>query len=310
MHIIRDPQYCPESSQNAVIALGNFDGVHRGHQAILKCCAEIARGEGCEPTAMTFEPHPREFFSTDKKPLRIYPFRRKAELLKEYGMHTLFCLRFGKRLAATSAASFIEDILHRQLKVRHVVTGYNFAFGKGRSGNTEFLTHEAHRLGFGFTALPQVEDEGDDISSSAIREALAQGNTQKVSHMLGRPYVIEGRVQKGEQRGRQIGFPTANIRAEHLFLPRFGVYAARVTMGGRRYDAVANLGIKPTFGQQAPLLEAHFFDIDKSMYGEKISVELLEFIRPEEKFPGIDALRNQIEQDATHAKRLLAGVRS
>jgi riboflavin kinase/FMN adenylyltransferase len=314
MRIIRDFDVCPEGAKNTVMALGNFDGVHLGHQAILRHCVDFAHTENRPAAAMTFEPHPREFFAKIKaqreasgfSPIRIYTFRKKARLLKEAGIDYLFVARFNARFAATSSASFIDDVLCAQLQASHVVTGYNFAFGKGRGGDTKALGDAARSRGFGFTAISAVQDAGHTVSSSAIRESLARGDVAAASAMLGRPYRISGRVRRGQQRGRTLGFPTANLSLSGLFKPRFGVYAVRVEFNdGTCCPGVANLGIKPTFSATEPLLEVHFFDMDRVCYGQMIHVELVQFIRDEQKFAQLEALRAQIAEDCKTAKTFL-----
>lgn len=304
MRIIRDVADLPECQHNSVLALGNFDGVHKGHQSILQHVVDMAAMEGAQPAVMTFAPHPREFFSGGQ-PVCIYRFRQKAALLKRAGVATMFALRFNRKLASMPAKHFVEDILHGQLGVQHVVTGYNFAFGKGREGTTEFLAAEGHRLGFGFTALPALEEDGQVISTSAVRQALAAGDINKASHMLGHSYRIEGHVQRGDQRGRTMGFPTANIAMHRLFTPRYGVYAARGRINGEIYDGVANLGLRPTFAGKKPRLEVHLFDFEREIYGQLVQVELAAFIREEQSFSGIDALKAQIEKDVQAARTVL-----
>lgn len=304
MHIVRDTTHCPDALRSSVLALGNFDGMHRGHQAIVEHVIDMARHEGRTPAVMTFEPHPREFFSKGQ-PVCIYRFRQKVKLLEKAGIKHMFVLRFNARLATTTARAFVEDILHKQLAVGHVVTGYDFAFGKGREGTTEFLAGQGHRLGFGFTALPAVMEEGTAISTSAIRQALASGDIARATHMLGHPYTITGKVARGDQRGRQLGFATANIPLHGLFIPRFGVYAAQVKVSGKRHPAVINIGSRPTFSGTQPLLEAHLFDFSREIYGDRVEVQLAHFIRPETKFPDAAALVKQIKADAEKAKALL-----
>jgi riboflavin kinase/FMN adenylyltransferase len=306
MRIIRDFSACPSASKGAVVALGNFDGVHLGHQAILRECIDTARKLGAPAAVMSFEPHPREFFAPGSDPLSIYPFRRKVELLRELGIDTLFLVRFNERFASLTAEAFTRDILHAQLGVRHVVTGYNFAFGKGRGGNTEFLHNAAKECGFGFSACPPVEDaDGVPVSSSAIRRRLALGHVEIAGQLLGRAYAIEGRVRHGEQLGRKLGYPTANMALDDLFKPRFGIYAARARVDGALHDAVVSLGIRPTFGQNEPLLEVHIFAMDRELYGKRLHVELAGFLRDEVKFDTAQALTAQIALDCQQAKDIL-----
>jgi len=308
MRIIRDFEHCPKEEKGAVVALGNFDGLHLAHQAILKACIQEAEKLSAKPAVMTFEPHPREFFARDHQPLRILTLRRKLRLFSEMGIKTIFMARFNKKLAATSAEDFICELLHRQLGARHIVTGFNFAFGRNREGNTEFLEAMAEKLGIGFTRVAQIKTkEGRDISSSAIRTLLMLGKMSEVATLLGHPYSIGGRVRSGDQRGRALGFPTANLWLKTLFRPRFGIYAARVRFeNGDIHDAVASLGIRPMFVTDRPLLEVHCFDLSRMFYGEYIDVQLLDFIREEKKFDTTELLRGQMAVDCDVAKRILS----
>lgn len=315
MRIVRDFETCPAACQNAVVALGNFDGMHLGHQAILAECLRRARDGGIPAAVMTFEPHPREFFARRIPPpagggnhLRLYPLRRKLELMRELGIDIVFLARFNVRFAALSAAQFVETVLHRQLAVRHVITGYNFAFGKNREGSTEFLEAASRTAGFGFTACPPVSTEGQPVSSSAIRALLAAGEIRQASLLLGRAYAIEGRVKHGEARGRALGFATANLPLDALCKPRFGVYAIRASVDGQWHAGVANIGTRPTFGLHTPILEAHLFDASLTLYGKRLRVELVEFIREEKRFDGPEALKAQIAADCDQARRILEHV--
>jgi riboflavin kinase/FMN adenylyltransferase len=305
MRIIRDVNHCPDAYKNTVLALGNFDGMHKGHAALIKQCVSLARDIKTIPAVMTFEPHPRQFFSADKAPVSIYTFRQKAEKLKDMGIECLFVARFNHTLAATSAHDFVHNILSESLRAKHVLTGYNFAFGKGRTGNTEFLARETETLGIGFTAMPEVKDGTSTISTSAIRAALAQGDVARASQMLGHNYTLEGHVMHGNKRGKTIGFPTANLAVHHLAVPRLGVYAVRAILENTTYDGVANIGIKPTFDGKIPMLETHIFNFNQSIYGRRLCVEFMDFIRPEKKFENLDDLRRQIDADAHIAKEKL-----
>ena len=306
LKIVRDTEHCPLSAQGAVIALGNFDGVHAGHRAIINEAKAIAKRLGTVPAVMTFEPHPREFFSREKTRLRMYPLAQKLELLEEAGIELVFMMRFNKKLASTPAKAFVDDILHGQLKAKHVVTGYNFAFGKGREGDTQALADYAQQAGFGYTACPQVQVEGKTVSSSEIRRLLAGGDIESADRLLGEPYRLRGRVRPGAQRGRTIGFPTANLAIAPLFKPCYGVYAVRARVGnhGIWHRAIANIGVKPTFNPSEPLLEVHIFDFNEMIYGKILEVEFLEFLRPEMCFVSVEALVQQIEKDVAHARQV------
>ncbi len=303
MRIVRDFEHCPDECKNSVVALGNFDGVHRGHRAIIETCIAEAKRSNRKAAIMTFEPHPREFFTRGESKLRLYSFRRKMEAFAQWdAVATVFIARFNARLAALTAEAFAHDLLKAQLGVAHIVTGHDFAFGKGRQGNTALLAQT-----FGFTAVAPVSDEtGAPVSSSRIRAALAEGKPHEAEALLGRPYTISGHVRSGEQRGRTLGFPTANLSLNRLFVPRLGIYAARATLGGNTYDAVASIGTKPTFTATKPLLEVHCFDFARQCYGERMQVELVSFIRDEQKFDDAAALRARMEDDALAAKSILS----
>lgn len=299
MKIIRDLSSLPESCKGAVVALGNFDGVHLGHQAILAHAKEIAQQTGKPFAAMTFSPHPREFFDPKKGKLRIYSFRKKAQFLAACGVDYLFVLPFNERLANTTAQDFVQHMLHEKLAVSHVVTGYNFYFGKDRSGNKDFLRAQAKELGFGFTAHAPVIDKNDHaLSSSRIRTALQSGDIKAASAMLGRDYSMTGHVIHGDKRGRKIGFPTANIKPYRLFLPRFGVYAVQVHLpDGHALIGVANLGIRPTFDRHLLFLEVHVVDFSGDLYGQRLEIQFMDFIREEMRFENLSFLQAQIVKD-------------
>jgi riboflavin kinase/FMN adenylyltransferase len=314
MRILRDLSHCPKASQGAVVALGNFDGVHLGHQAIMSQCVASARAYQVPAAVMTFEPHPREFFSRQAdevklRRLRLSGFNRKIALLERLGIDTLFLVRFNAAFASMPAERFVDEVLHRQLAVKHVVTGYNFAFGRGRGGNTDYLSLRGHQLGFGYTACPPVLDaRGEVISSSAIRRLLREGDVRQAAQLLGFPYAIEGRVRHGDRRGRRLGFPTANISLRLLYPPRFGVYAVRVRVRGHagEYAGVANIGIRPTVGASEPLLEVHLLDQALNLYDSVLEVTLSDFIREEQRFDSLDALQTQIALDCDTARQRLA----
>ena len=354
MKIIRDIEKLGEAHKNAVIALGNFDGFHLGHRAIIAHAAEIAKAKNLPLTLMTFEPHPREFFAKDKLGMRIYSLHSKLKIAHELGVEKVFLLRFNADFASLGAEEFIREVLVKKLSANHIITGENFCFGKDRKGDKDFLGKFADDLGFAYTAHPHIDDaDGKAVSSSTIRDFLAQGKMQEANKLLGKNYHIEGKVKHGKKRGQTIGFPTANLALKKLFLPRFGVYAVRVTVKlnnfyadfslssdrhpaldagsddkttdgiysprprGKHgvttslsmennlvYNAVANLGIKPTFGVFAPVLEVHIFDFAGDLYGKRICVEFIDFIRDEQKFVDLDSLKKQIENDCNTAKAI------
>lgn len=305
MRVVRQLASCPSQYLNACIALGNFDGVHLGHQAILRTCTAYAWKHSIPSAVMTFEPHPREFFSRENEKLRLTPLRRKIELVAAAGVDVLFLVHFNQAFASLTASDFITQILHQKLQAQHIITGFNFGFGAKRSGNTSLLEQYASQLGFGYSALSPICGSEGTISSSAIRAALTEGHVQKANALLGRHYDIEGHIQHGEKRGRTIGFATANIHLRRLFKPRFGVYAVRMHCAGETLDAVANVGVKPTFGHSEPLLEVHALDVERDFYGKHARIEFIDFIRDEKRFDGIESLTTQLKQDCAQAKILL-----
>ena len=307
MKLARDLANAPK---NAVIALGNFDGLHLGHRAIIAQTKRIADEKKRPLALMTFEPHPREVLAKNAPPLRIYSLRSKLETIAQLGVESVLLVRFNPAFASLSADDFTQQILRGQLQAAHVVTGENFYFGKGRGGNKQLLEQAAQKGDFGYTALPPVTGaDGQMISSSAIRTLLGEGQVKAAGELLGAPYHISGHVVRGQQQGRVLGYPTANIALGTLFRPRFGIYAVRAYVDGKHYAAVASLGVKPTFGEFAPMLEVHLFNEKQDLYGRRMRVEFVEFIRAEEKFASSQALVAQMADDCEKAKIIL-GLRS
>ncbi|MCL2524296.1 MAG: bifunctional riboflavin kinase/FAD synthetase [Betaproteobacteria bacterium] len=286
-----------------VLAIGNFDGVHRGHAALLEQLTQAARQTGLTPTVLTFEPHPREFFAPASAPARLATLREKLELLAEAGVAQTMICPFNTRFAALSAEGFIEDVLCRGLRTRHLIIGDDFRFGQGRRGDFALLREAGQRLGFGVTAMPTVSLGDERVSSSGVRRALAAGDMDRAARLLGRPYGMDGQVVHGEKIGRQLGFATANIRVKHNPLPMTGVFAVEVGgLGERPLPGVANLGIRPSVGGTRPLLEVHLFDFDRDIYGAHIAVRFVKKLRDEQRFPTFDALKAQIAADAAAAR--------
>lgn len=292
--------------QGGAVALGNFDGVHRGHQALLACVKGHAAALKVPAVALTFEPHPRGFFVPDTGPFRLTLPPAKMRLLGAYGVQAVLAQRFDGAFAALPAASFIEDVLLKGLGARHVVCGYDFTFGARRSGNVEMLRAEGRARSFGVTVLDPVMREGEIYSSTRIREALRAGWVSEAADLLGHSWEIEGVVELGDQRGRTIGFPTANVALGEHLRPRFGVYAVRALVGGAWLNGVANLGKRPTFGKLRENFEVHLFDFAGDLYGKTLRVALVDFIRPEMRFTGLDPLKAQIAADREAARRILA----
>ena len=302
----------PAAWQGGVVALGNFDGVHRGHQTLIAEAARQAGALGAPLVALTFEPHPRGFFVPDTGPFRLTLARAKRRLLADYGVQAVLAQHFDAGFAALSADAFLDEVLVKGLGTRHVVCGYDFTFGARRGGNVERLRAEGAARGVGVTVLEPVMREGEIYSSTRIREALRAGMVKEAAELLGHPWEIEGTVELGDQRGRTIGFPTANVALGEHLRPRFGVYAVRVVVEGDESqgwrDAVANLGKRPTFGKLQENFEVHLFDFAGDLYGKTLRVALVDFIRPEMKFAGLDALKAQIAADGAAARRILTAA--
>ena len=256
---------------------------------------------------LAFEPHPQEFFRKDGEKFRLTPFRPKAEMLCRLGVDALFAVPFNARLAAMPAEQFIADVLVKGLGLRHVITGADFQFGKGRGGDAALLAREGARLGFGASVFSVVMAEGDHkVSSTDIRAALKKGDPRAAARLLGHDWTVSGHVRGGDKRGRTIGFPTANISLKGYLEPALGVYAVRVAGIGRSFEGVANFGRRPTFDKKDTLLEVHLFDFDGDLYGRHLDVSLVDYIRAERKFSGLDELKAQIAADSLKARDILA----
>ncbi|MFN2259523.1 MAG: bifunctional riboflavin kinase/FAD synthetase [Parasphingopyxis sp.] len=296
----------PEHLRGGVIALGNFDGFHKGHQAVAERAVQHAHDEKRPVIIATFDPHPVRHFRPDVPPFRLTTLDQREELFDEAGAHAMLVFEFGDELANTSAESFIEDILLDRFGVAGVVTGNDFVFGKGRQGDVVMLAEYAQRHGFFTEITSPVADAEEIVSSSRIREALQAGDCATATRLLTRPFTIEGEVIHGAGQGRDLGYPTANIELGAYLRPRYGIYAVRGRLpDGRTLDGAANLGIRPSFEPPAELLEPHFFDFDGDLYGKTIAVELIDFIRPEEKFDDLEALKSRMAEDCTEARRRL-----
>lgn len=289
-----------------VLTIGNFDGVHLGHRALLSRLKTIAKNKNLLPTVVTFEPHPREFFAPESAPARLSTLREKLELIADEGVGLACVCHFNTRFAALSAEEFIERILVNSLQVKHLIIGDDFRFGADRRGNFSMLCAAGERYGFQVEAMNSVMIGGERASSSAVREALAAGEMERAARLLGHPYSIDGRVVHGDKRGRQLGFATANIRIKHDKPPLLGVFAVEVyglKDGDGPHKGVANLGVRPSANQVArPLLEVHLFDFSGDIYGTHLNVRFLHKLRNEVRFPDFEALKAQITLDAKTAK--------
>ncbi|GAN89457.1 riboflavin kinase RibF [Gluconobacter frateurii M-2] len=305
MTLHTDWRSIPENARGTVAALGNFDGVHRGHVHLLHAL-RAARPD--HPlSVVTFDPHPRELFRPQDPPCRLMLPAVRAQALEEQGVSQVFQIPFDEDFSHLSAEAFVEDVLIRSFGVVHVACGADFAFGHRRTGNTARLETLLSPYGVGLTVVSQLSDEGGPISSSRIRRLLKEGYPERAAEELGRPWSIVGPVVQGDQRGRLLGFPTANIPLGQHLEPARGVYAVRVTLpDGRVFPGVANLGRRPTINDgQESRLEAHLFDFSESLYGKTLSVALIALLREEKRFSGLDELKAQIAQDAQQARDLL-----
>lgn len=300
-------QPIPDSLRGAIFALGNFDGFHRGHQAVVDQAIDWARAEGRPVIVATFDPHPVRYFVPDAAPFRLTTLDQRQELFADAGADAMLVFHFDAALAATTAEQFVADLLVGRLGAAGVVTGEDFTFGKARGGNVEVLARLGAPLGLRARAVGPVADEGEVVSSSRIRDALKAGDCGLATHLLTRPFAIRGTVQHGDKVGRTIGFPTANLAMGNYLRPRYGIYAVTaVAGGGRVLHGAANLGIRPSFDPPKELLEPHFFDFSGDLYGQEIEVAFHHFLRPEAKFDSLEALTRQMEADCLKARELLA----
>ncbi|MCX8016790.1 MAG: bifunctional riboflavin kinase/FAD synthetase [Rhodocyclaceae bacterium] len=300
----------PERARSSrVLAIGNFDGVHLGHRALIERLTALARRLGLPPAVMTFEPHPRELIAPAEAPARLTSLREKLGLLDGLGVEEVFLLHFSRKLAGLSAAAFIERVLVQGLAVRHLIIGDDFRFGQGRAGDFAMLQAAGQQHGFTVEAMETIEIDGERVSSSAVREALAAGELEHAARLLGRPYSISGRVVHGDKIGRRIGYPTANIQLKRKRVALTGVFAATVSgIDKRHLPGAASLGVRPTLGAGLqPVLEVHLFDFDREIYGAHVTVHLLHKLRDEAKFASLEALTAQIARDVLATQHYFAG---
>lgn len=311
MRLVRYSGEVPPSLKGGVVALGNFDGLHLGHQAVIGESVRLARSQKVAAAVMTFEPHPRLFFKPDQEPFRLSPFRIKARLIETMGVDYLYVQTFDQAFSQYSAEQFVEEFLIKGLGVSHVVVGFDYVFGRGRSGNIALLHDMARKHNFGVTAVAEKRNGDTRYSSSNIRAFLKDGQCAEAARLLGRYWEIEGRVEHGDQRGRFMGFPTANLPHGDYLRPKRGVYAVRagIDRGAQTVwrDGIANFGYRPTFNKKDLLLEVHLFDVNEDLYQKHLRVALTDYIRPEMKFDGLEAIKAQIGKDCVVARDLLKG---
>ena len=297
----------PAHLRGAILALGNFDGFHLGHQAVVGRAVTRGHHEGKPVIAATFDPHPVRHFQPDAPPFRLTTLDQRERLFAHAGADAMLVFEFDGDLAATRAEDFVTKLLAERIGASGVVTGEDFTFGFRRGGNAEVLRTLGSACGIAAEAVAPVALDGQPVSSSRIREALAEADPGTATRLLTRPFAIEGHVQRGDQRGRAMGYPTANLELGPYQRPAYGIYAVSVTLDdGREHFGVANLGIRPTFDPPVELLEAHIFDFDGDLYGRRIEVALHHYIRPEQRFADVDALTRRMHQDEAEARRMLA----
>jgi riboflavin kinase/FMN adenylyltransferase len=307
MKVIHGWKHLDATDRGASVALGNFDGVHRGHRQVIDDARASAARLGAPLGVISFEPHARMHFHPEDPPFRLMNAHQLARTAAALGSERLYLLPFGVEMASFSDREFVADVLVAGLGVRHVAVGFDVTFGRGRTGDPEAMRRYGEEFGFTVSVAEPVGDGGEKFSSSAIRDFLRQGRPDLARRILGRPFAIEGVVQKGRQLGRQLGFPTANVPLGDYVAPKFGVYATRTRLAdGRELGGVANIGVNPTTGEVAPRLEVWLFDFDEDIYGEIIETDLIAFLRPEEKFDSIESMVEQIHRDAADAHVALA----
>jgi riboflavin kinase/FMN adenylyltransferase len=308
MDIVRLWRDVPAELKGAALAIGNFDGVHRGHQEVLRAAIDIAKSEGRRSGAVVFEPHPREFFAPDTPFFRLTPLPLKLELLEALGLDQTFVIPFDRDLASLSAEAFAAEVVAKGLGASHVVVGHDFSYGKGRTGTTEELAALGRVLGFGVDIVAPVGADGTTFSSSRIRDHLRNGEARQAADELGYWWRVRGKVGAGAGRGKGLGFPTLNLKLAPGQDVRHGIYAMRVDHGGARYHAAGYVGARPTFGVGEPMLEAYLLDFAGDLYGAEVEAEFIDFLRPDETFAGAAALAAKMNEDCARARAVLAKI--
>ncbi len=289
----------------SIVTIGNFDGVHLGHQKIINLAKEYAEKMQLPLVVVSFDPHPGKVLYPEKAPKLIKTRKQKRDLLRKMGVDYFYIVNFTPSFAKKSPEEFVDEVLIDSLGVKKIFVGFNFAFGKDRQGDLAFLKNEGIKKGFDVYAVPPVIVDGEIVSSSLIRKLLENGEIRKANRFLGRHYYLEGIVIHGEQIGRKIGFPTANIITENELVPRLGVYASYTKLNGKNFPSITNIGYKPTFGSEKIIVETFIFDFDREIYGELIEVKFVDFIRPEKKFESVDQLVNEIKANCEQCKKIL-----
>jgi riboflavin kinase/FMN adenylyltransferase len=307
MKIIHGWKGLADADRDAAVALGNFDGVHLGHREVIAEAREAAVALGVPLGVISFEPHARMHFQPDAPPFRLMNPHQLARTMQGLGADLFYLLPFGVEMAGFSDHDFVRDVMVQGLGVRHVAVGFDITFGKGRTGDPDAMRRYGAEFGFSVSVAAAVENSAGKISSTTVREALREGRPELARLIMGRPFAIEGLVQKGRQLGRQLGFPTANVPLGDYVAPKFGVYATRTRLAdGRELAGVANIGVNPTTGEVEPRLEVWLFEFDEDIYGETIETDLIAFLRSEEKFDSVETMVRQIRVDEHNARRILA----
>lgn len=307
MQVVHGFSHVPITARAAVVAIGNFDGVHRGHRALIGEAVAKGKELGRAPGVMIFEPHPREFFQPSEPLFRLTPLNRKLALLEKLGVKVAFVESFDAHFAGLSAREFIERVLVAGLGVVHVIIGYDFYFGHKRAGNPQLMEAAGRELGFGVTVVAPVAEAGEVFSSSSVRVYLAQGDVKGATHVLGEPWRVQGKVIGGAHRGTGLGYPTANVPMPKGTALAHGIYAVRAHVDGKHYDAAAYLGTRPTFDNGMPVLEVFIFDFKGDLYGHDLDVEFVDFVRADRKFSSGEDLIRQMDADVKAIRAILAG---
>lgn len=307
MQVFENPEALPPPLRGGVVAVGNFDGVHPGHAQLIRTAIDRARSENRPAGVLTFEPHPKAVFKPDSAPFRLTPWPSKRRLLAELGLDFAVVLTFDRDFASRTAETFIAKTLVDALGVGHVVVGYDFCFGRGRAGTGETLLEAGKTNGFGLTRVEKIKGtDGEAFSSSRIRHLISEGDMRSAARLLGRPFEVEAVVESGDRLGRELGFPTANLRLGETLQPAFGIYAGQALIDGRWRDAAVSLGVRPTVADRGVLLEAHVLDFSGELYNKSLRIRLIDYLRPEAKFADLDALKRQIAEDCRQARARLA----
>jgi riboflavin kinase/FMN adenylyltransferase len=298
-----DPIALPDDLAGAAVAIGNFDGVHRGHLAVIEAAEALAKGRAA--IALTFEPHPRTVFKPGEPLFRLTPPEAKTRLLERAGLSAVVTLTFDRTFASTSAESFLEDLVVKRLRAHAIAVGYDFHFGRDRRGTPEFLIQHGRALGLDIAVVAPMSEDGMPVSSSMVREALSAGEIERANRLLGHEWSVVGEIIHGEKRGRELGFPTANMSLDPGCRLRHGIYAVRAVVDGTTWPGVASFGRRPTFDNGAPLLETYLLDFSGDLYRKTVEIAFVSWIRGEEKFASVDALVERMREDERQARRIL-----